>query len=554
MDHIFDVIIILIDPSNHKLTSAKEFKQDFYPGENVTVILDSGERLNGVIREKTKFPELRGSDGYLERKGFARYFVPLTNRPEDEALVDDEHVVRDRKTFTKQMLRSFLKNTVSREAWAGAPWTVKPKIANDYRISTDIPAHLRYEHQVAQRKAHLTMKKGDYDGTILNFFSPQGRYPEIKPKSHKSKNLQQDMAKSKRDQFFEYQRALAGNPGFSFGRNGSSANDAQYPFVGQNSSFTAIVAKGHPKPPPPPVIKYPIEDLEIPPSRSRLHRPGMKYLSQDSPSLNRPSNGASSGILMESVGPLLETWDTLNVYCEVFQLDSFTFDDYIEALRFTSEDVQCELVVEIHCAILKKLVNDENDKNGQVQIRLPIALQEESEEEESLQDSSTLPTPTPEPEAKPVGRTTRSSLAKTEAAEIKAVALTDAKQHRAAEIDQLVRSYDWRFRLRKRDFRNGRWVVIVVGLLNLLAANPRLKKTCDEVLSRLAPLEMDATEETAISQYATLDINLRVKILQILCMLSLETTAIRSYMEDCSYQMTDFRKEKIEQQRARKAA
>ena len=544
------------------LMSLQEFKQDFYPGESVTVIVVDGERLNGIVREKTKFPELLNADGTLERKAFARYFVSLTNRPNEEALVDHEHIVRDRKTFTKQMLRSYIKNTVNREAWTGAPWIVKQNIAEEYRISTDIPAHLRYENKVAERKAHSSLKKGDYDGTILSFFSPHNRLPELKPKSHKSKTAQHDGGRSRHEQFMEYQRALAGNPAFGLTKTGQATNDAQYIHFFNNhpNGFAHIAAKGQPKPPPPPPIKYPIEDLEIPPARDGTHRPAMKYLSQDTPTPERQSEGAGSGILMESVGPLLETWDTLNVYCEVFQLDSFTFDDYIEALRFTSEEVQCELLVEIHCAVLKKLVNEVHDKNGQVQITLPALVQEESEEDESLNESSTLPTPTPEPEVKPAGRTTRSSLAKSEAAEIKesvdrSRSLTaDAKQHRAAEMDHANRNYDWKTRLQYRSFKSGKWIVIVVGLLNQLSGNPRLRKTCDEVLAKLAPLDKDPTDDTAISQYARLDVNLRVKILQILCMLSLETKAIRGYMEDCANQMTEFRKEKIEFQRARKIA
>ena len=54
-------------------------------------------------------------------------------------------------------------------------------------------------------------------------------------------------------------------------------------------------------------------------------------------------------------------------------------------------------------------------------------------------------------------------------------------------------------------------------------------------------------------QYQTLDINLRTKALQMICMLSLETRAIRNYLEECSNQMTELRKEKIEYQKARKA-
>lgn len=261
---------------------------------------------------------------------------------------------------------------------------------------------------------------------------------------------------------------------------------------------------------------------------------------------------------MESVGNLLETWNTLNVYCEVFQIDSFTFDDYIEALQLSSDEVQCELLVEIHCAVLKKLVNDVNDKNGQVQVALPEPALLEGEDDSSNHDSSNVHTPTPEPEVKPERRTTRSSLAKSEAAETKESekdrppATVDPKIHRAAEMDQSTRTYDWKMRLRKRDFGDGKWIVIIVGLLNQLSGNPRLRNPCDEILAKLAPLDKEATPETAISQYTNLNINLRVKILQMLCTLSLETKAIRNYMEDCSNQMTDYRKDKIQVQRRRK--
>jgi hypothetical protein len=39
-----------------------------------------------------------------------------------------------------------------------------------------------------------------------------------------------------------------------------------------------------------------------------------------------------------------------------------------------------------------------------------------------------------------------------------------------------------------------------------------------------------------------------------ICLLSLETYAIKNYLEECSNQMTEFRKEKIEHQKGRKAA
>ncbi|KAL9598963.1 MAG: hypothetical protein Q9219_004146 [cf. Caloplaca sp. 3 TL-2023] len=543
---------------DHLADIFQEFKSDFYPGENLILKLDDGTRTPGLLREKTKVAEIIRPDGSLERAGFVLYSVTYNNSNTEEATVNGSQLARDRKTFTKQRLRSFLKKTIDHEAWAGAPWCVKSKIAEEYRIATEIPAHLTYEHQILQRRANLAaVKKNDFEGQLLNFYPG---LPQLKPKGQKAKRAGQDPALLNE----AYQRALAADPSFSKIPQAIQQQHLQHlikangGFV-QPNGFHPIVAKGSPKPPLPPPPKYPIEDLELTPVRDKPTRPALNFLSTDVPTPELDSKEPSSGILMRSVGPLLETWDTLNVYCEVFQLDSFTFDDYIEALQLTDDTYHCQLLVEIHCAVLKKLVNDVNDKNGQVQVLLPEPNLSGSEDE-SLAEDSTQVTPTPEPEVKPAARTTRSSLAKSEAAELKnslksgqSPAL-ETKIHRAAEMEQLTRSYDWKARLRKRDFKDGQWVYITVGLLYQLSNDPRRRKQCDDILHKLAPPDQEATVETAISQYPLIDINTRVKILEILCMLSLETKAIRNYMEDCNNNMTDFRKERVDMQRKRKAA
>jgi DDT domain/WSTF, HB1, Itc1p, MBD9 motif 1 len=532
----------------------EDFKQDFYPGETVTVVLDDGTRLNGLVREKAKFPELRRGDGSVERKAFSRYFVQLMTRSDEEALVDDDHIVRDRKAFTKQMLRSFIKNTVTREAWTGAPWLVKPKIAEEYRIDTEVPPHLQYGNKAAERKANAAARKGEQEG-MYHFWASKG-LPELKPaiKGPKSKITPEDLASMKHEQYQEYQRALQGNPTFVLPKPGQTFDLHHYsPTNGiPYSPLPNLVPKSFPKPPPPPPIKYPIEDLEVAPIRDGTHRPAIKYMSRDTPT--NTINDPESPVLMGTVGSLLETWNTLNVYCQVFVLDSFTFDDFVEAMQFSSVDVDCELLNEIHCAVLKKLVNGENDQNGAIQISLPdLPSDEEDEEDESNADcSSAIVTPTPEPE-EPTKRTTRSSFNK---AEVKPPprsrsATADVRIHRASEM---FGEYGWIQRLRKRDFRNGGWQLIMVGLLHQLAGRLRLQADCDEILTHLAPLDAEPTQQTAWLQYSTMDVNMRVKALQIICMLTLETKAIKAFLEESSAQMTELRKIKIEHQRARKEA
>ncbi|KAF7162981.1 hypothetical protein CNMCM5623_008046 [Aspergillus felis] len=129
-------------PSFRPADNWQEFKQDFYPGEPVLILLEDNTRLHGMIRDKANFAEQRYPDGTLKTPAYATYLVKVLDRPNEEALLDQDHITRDRKTFTKQMLRAFIKNNVTRESWNGAPWLVKPSIAEEYKIPTDVPKNL----------------------------------------------------------------------------------------------------------------------------------------------------------------------------------------------------------------------------------------------------------------------------------------------------------------------------------------------------------------------------------------------------------------------------
>ncbi|KAG7127862.1 Imitation switch two complex protein 1 like [Verticillium longisporum] len=93
----------------------EDFRSDYYPGEAVTVKLANGERLKGSVREKTRFGHKVLPDGTIKPPS-TKYFVSIDDREDAEAVVDDSHIFRDRKIFTKAVLRSFIKRTVTREA------------------------------------------------------------------------------------------------------------------------------------------------------------------------------------------------------------------------------------------------------------------------------------------------------------------------------------------------------------------------------------------------------------------------------------------------------
>ncbi|KAI1504274.1 ATP-utilizing chromatin assembly and remodelling N-terminal-domain-containing protein [Biscogniauxia marginata] len=546
-----------------------EFKADYYPGESVTIHLMNGERLTGVVRDKARLGSKVLPDGTLTQP-FSRYSTSIDGRPDEEAVVDSEHIYRDRKIFTKSVLRSFIKKTVTREAWNGAPWLVKHDVAAQYHIDTRVPPHLRYDNKLLERKQNQAQKRAlqptngaqEVNG-MANHFHNMGpaRLPELKPAPKTQKTI-----KAQHNQQPHPGPRVKGGPNVFL-----EQDQGPHPPVPGNNPFHFPVPFRHsmPPPPPPPVFaqpeppppppppKYPIEDLQLEP-RDDYVRPALKFMCSDPPEGVIDSGARNDKILMKSMGPLLETWDTLNVYCEVFKLDSFTFDDFVQAMEITNENNPCELFTEIHCSVLKQIVSSEAD-GGRLQVNLPELDEDDDEEDEDEEDESTLPTPEPEPEPKPTGRATRSSLAKLEAERMKAEAAAAEKEktpeptvkHRAPEV---LADFDWIENLKKREFRDGGWEMMLVGLLHQLSKNPRQTEACEELLSHLVPPDMELSRETVRHQYSILDLNLRIRALQILCMLTIETRAIRIYMDECAETMTGYRKEKIEWQRNRKQA
>ncbi|KAM0334419.1 hypothetical protein ACHAQA_001445 [Verticillium albo-atrum] len=541
----------------------EDFRSDYYPGEAVTVKLVNGERLQGSVREKTRFGHKVLPDGTIKPPN-TKYFVSIDEREDFEAVVDDSHIFRDRKIFTKAVLRSFIKRTVTREAWNGAPWLVNHDYAQEYHIDTRIPTNLLYDNKLLERKMHQAQKRAslpqDQNGSSANGSSPSGpaRLPELKPMPKTHKGKLQHPHQNHPAHYLNDSKRSAPEAGIFHAQ--SSGNPFQLPNFRHNEAIPHHVVAPLPPPPPPPP-KYPIEDLQLEPRDDKI-RPPIKFMCRDPPTESDAVANGEAGIpedyrdriSMSSVGPLLETWDTLNVYCEIFKLDSFTFDDFVETMCVASEETTVQLFEEIHCSVLKTLVSSEAD-GGKVNVPLPEL--EDSDDEDDEEDEEEARSPTPEAE-KPPARATRSSLAKAEAerlaAEVRAAEAEAAEPEIKHRAEDLLADYEWIDHLRKRDFKDGGWEMIMVGLLHQLSKEPRLEESCEQLLEQLVPRDVDPTQETVLQAYATLDVNYRVQALQIICMLTTRTKAIRAYMEDCSETMTGYRKEKIEWQRQRKQA
>jgi hypothetical protein len=303
----------------------------------------------------------------------------------------------------------------------------------------------------------------------------------------------------------------------------------------------------------PPAIKYPVDDMELPPKDDDICRPPLKFVTSSQCLPDMDTSDVIEGMEEVTVGRLLEAWNILNVFASVLKLDSFTFDDFVQAIQFSSEEIDCDLLIEPHCAVLKQLVFPENIQNGSIQISLPDLPDPSDDEEEEEEPETREPTPTPEPEVP--ARRTRSSLNKVQNAEPDEDTEMSNNEpdeiHRGAEI---VDEYGWIQRLRKRELRNGGWELVLAGLLHQLSGRPRLTDSCNKILVHLCPLDVQPTIESISVQYSTMDMNLRTLALQILVELFMETKAVKDFQEVKSAEMTGIRKVKMEHQRARKDA
>jgi hypothetical protein len=121
---------------------------------------------------------------------FSKYTVQIkySGHIPREAFFETKDVTRDRRSFSKHLLRSFLKNALSKETWHGAPWVVKEPLAIECELPLEVPPHLQQSARVAEKKA---LKKAHAEQqrlveqsmfTITDFRqNPNGRRPPYMP-------------------------------------------------------------------------------------------------------------------------------------------------------------------------------------------------------------------------------------------------------------------------------------------------------------------------------------------------------------------------------------
>ncbi|KAK9455850.1 ATP-utilizing chromatin assembly and remodelling N-terminal-domain-containing protein [Dipodascopsis uninucleata] len=450
LDHLVDEIYNL-------------FRNDFFPGEFVYAsTTSSSEKLQVVIREKAQFNAIKLSSGET-RPAYSKYRLEIVNgdREGQEEFVDESQISRDRRFFSKSMLRIFLKNTLSREAWNGAPWLVKANYAAKYRIDTEVPLHLQRHQRMSASELAAEQAKKEREKKRALLAVERERI---------AKEKEENRERLKREREKQRER------------------DRKEKLAARRPAST--------------------EDLDCIP----LTEPPSK----------KPRLLFEKSFNQKHIGMLLETWSFLNMFHQTLVLDTFTLDEFIGALQYNNSDYPCELFVEVHCSLLKLLI-DRDSQDGELNIELP----EKDEGLESEADEN-------EDATQPSG---------------------EQELQNESRVKEMQRWRDggWKERLQRRLFTNGGMEVIILGLLDDISYIPDYRELCIEVIEYAAPEDMPATMETAKIRYAKMDKVLKLSVLNLICQLINDSSVIRDRIEYCMEESTRIRRERLETHKEHKA-
>lgn len=286
----------------------------------------------------------------------------------------------------------------------------------------------------------------------------------------------------------------------------------------------------------PKLIKYPIEDLELP-SNEDMTRPTP---SQD---ITVPQN------CMES---FLIVWNFLQVFGKPLGISPIVLDDFEGCLRHDVSDIECVMIAEIHAVLLNTIIKDRKSSksaNATGAMALAPALTKASKDGISSVDvdsSSALSVLSGDDDISMNGNGVDH----------------DAKPNVSSEVVQrFVKVWDAKY-LAANDEREG-WENVLVGCLAALGAYETVPNL-DGILQHLTANEDEDEVPKSKSksrkvhstgpseQYPTLSIADKLQVLEFLVDLAGSSKAIKLYMEECELQLTELRKERIEVSRAKK--
>ncbi|KAF5377663.1 hypothetical protein D9615_005253 [Tricholomella constricta] len=398
---------------------------------------------------------------------------------------------RDRLSFSKSILRRFIRDCVDREAAVASPWTVKPAIAKRYGLESIMPEETR--------KGVETIKKGEIDKRKKIWEDKEG--PPAK-RQKKMTPAQEERAEKRE-------------------REAREKLEKQKQVKEEAERLAAEKKKKKP-------IRYPTEDLDV-----RLgekdKKAGMKvqrpHASRVIPFNDTP--GTFEAFLMG--------WNFLVVYGQPLHLSTFTLDEYEHAIRHSVTDPSCALLAEIHSTLIYNLRTVAFQRHSALVslIRVHEELQQDDDSDDPLFG---IPFDELTAAMADVGNNwERVPLRHTEGREGWEDALVGCLKDHAT-----VANFP---RLRE----------VLTRLLFAPESSAETSSPSSSSSRVSTPVSFSLSQRaTPAERYYSLPPHDKIAILSFMCNMAISSKAIHAHMESCEEQLTALRKEKIDVNRLKK--
>lgn len=513
-----------------------EFKHDYFPGELVYLkvkglaALDAKRRA--VVLEKVQI----GGDVPVTRY--------LVRRLQDNVptQVTAENILRERNQFTKWLIKTFIKLTVSRSSRVGAPWVVKDYYAKKYRIPQTYPEDLlqyaedHAEEPVAKKKLHkkkdpleqvatapLARKLPRPADMVLQEDTVLDPMAEPRPRGKRFQLGNIDLSETLRIWLFinifhlalhldaitfdDFVIALRWSlPQFKEFGNCVLLDELFCALLGAIISNEDRKNKG---------LLVTIPEIENDDDNDE-NMDEDNDEEDNEPEENGTENGKANGSKTTK------------------KANGTAHDDHDD-----DDDVEIQREV-VDIAASSEVEEEEEDDEEDVEVTTRTGRKRGRPPKNSprknlrVTPSSPSPTPTPAPEA-----TTDDD--------------NDDVDHYAFRA--MNTKGQWYDKIHKRQFRDGQWQCGVIGVLSEVKDLPQYADVCLEVFHKLAPkLEGTPTPSRVLERwYRDVDPGLRVKILAIFIDLLCTGQVVRARLEFCSEEGTLLRRQRIDVTKETKA-
>lgn len=455
---------------------------------------------------------------------------------------------RDRLTFSKAILKRYLRECVVRDSTVGSPWVVRHNLAHRYGIAI-APSAETVEKNNAIKEQKLSRRKRVQEEE--QSATPAGAAEE-------SKAAAQAAAATAA-------AAAAANKKMKKTKAEKEAAKAEQSTASLKQETEEEKQKKKP-------LKFPIEDLEVDPISERELK--AKIIGEVPRRRDRPPPSRDIGISLDFFEPLMVTYHFLQAFGKPLMLAPFTLDDYTAALEHQTHQPSCTLITEIHACLINLIVRDAmqtrngkhmksgaaangaKDRRGSPSSDQDEAADEEEEGEEDEEEEESgdeLDSREATPESTPPSEEGQ------EAEE------PDAEDARPADTALLnaanAMSKGWDSRTLKLEEGRHGWEVSLIGALAKdadTAILPRVLAIVSHLTGKEHPdgiPESSGTTEsmaTPRERYPKLSIVDKISVIHFLCDLAVMTQPVKLFFEKCETTLTALRKERVELGRQRK--